>query len=75
MYNKIKFILLVCLVIQTINAQHYKHSPYSKYGIGDLIPEGSSYNSSLGGTGIALRPQNHINYCNPASLTNQDTCS
>jgi hypothetical protein len=48
-------------------------SPYSRFGIGDFIWNGSVQNTGMGGGGIGLRndsllPQ-YINLMNPASLT------
>jgi hypothetical protein len=51
------------------------NSPYSRFGLGDLEPGGFAINKSMGGTGIALREQNQINYLNPASFTSQDSMS
>lgn len=58
-----------------ISAQNYINNPYTRYGIGDLINTGFAYNRSLGGSSLALRPHNHINYLNPASYTELDTMS
>lgn len=66
------FLLMISFQVQ---AQNYISSPYSRYGIGDLVNSGFSYNRSLGGSSFALRPKNQINYLNPASLTAQDTLS
>ena len=73
MLIKIKITILACLVVTAINAQNYTHSPYSKFGIGDLVQNGASNNLSMGGIGVSIRPQNQINYLNPASYTAQDT--
>lgn len=44
-------------------------SPYSLFGFGDLVREGSSYNLSMGGTGIGDRNVRYINTLNPAAVT------
>ena len=59
----------------SIFGQNYINNPYSRFAIGDLINTGLGYNRSLGGSSIALRPFNQINYLNPASYTSQDTMS
>lgn len=65
----------VCGVV--LNAQsesaHNMYSPYSIFGIGDLYQQGSTYNKSMGGVGIAMRNNQYINYLNPAAVTARDT--
>ena len=51
------------------------YSPYSIYGIGDISKEGTAYNKSMGGVGIASRNRRVINYLNPAAITARDTLS
>lgn len=68
-------ILLMLLSIKPISAQNYYNSPYTRYLLGDLINSGFSYNRSVGGSSVGLRPKNQINYLNPASYTSQDTNS
>ncbi|MBQ9185408.1 MAG: hypothetical protein IJ151_06010 [Bacteroidales bacterium] len=52
---------------------HNSYSPYSVFGIGDLYTQGSAYNKSMGGVGIAMRNNQYINYLNPAAVTARDT--
>lgn len=61
--------------MKSVIAQNYYNSPYTRYLIGDIINNGFAYNKALGGSSIALRPHNQINYLNPASYTSQDTTS
>jgi hypothetical protein len=76
MYRLIKIISICFIAFPfTVFGQNYVNTPYSKFLIGDNINTGFSYNRSLGGSSIALRPQNQINYLNPASYTSQDTMS
>jgi len=51
------------------------YSPYSIFGIGDIILPGTAYNHSMGGVGIATRSNKYINPINPASVTARDTLS
>ena len=51
------------------------YSPYSIYGIGDLSQEGSAFNKSMGGVGLATRNRRFINYMNPAAVTARDSLS
>lgn len=72
-------ILTVFLVIGvSVSAQdgtYGAYSPYSIYGIGDISKEGTSFNKSMGGTGIATRNRRFINYLNPAAVTERDSLS
>ena len=81
MIRKIEKILLlsVFLIISvSVSAQegaYGAYSPYSIFGIGDMSKEGTAYNKSMGGTGIAARNNRYINYLNPAAVTARDTLS
>ncbi len=81
MIRKIEKILLlsVFLIISvSMSAQegaYGAYSPYSIFGIGDISKEGTAYNKSMGGTGIATRNKRFINYLNPAAVTSRDSLS
>lgn len=81
MISKIERILLltVFLIISvSVSAQdgtYGAYSPYSIFGIGDISKEGTAYNKSIGGTGIANRNRRFINYMNPAAVTARDSLS
>lgn len=51
------------------------YTPYSVYGIGDILNNGSAYNMSMGNAGIGVRTPRYINYLNPASPTSRDSLS
>lgn len=68
-------LLLIAIYSQISLAQNYYNSPYTHYGVGDLINTGFAANRAMGGTSIALRSHNQVNYLNPASYTSQDTNS
>lgn len=51
------------------------YSPYSYYGVGELVTKGFGQSRSMGNLGAAMRTFNQINYLNPASYTAQDTNS
>lgn len=57
------------------NGAYGSFSPYSIYGIGNLQKEGTAYNRSMGGVGIANRSKRFINIMNPASITARDSLS
>ena len=73
------FLLSVFLIISiSMSAQegtYGAYSPYSIFGIGDISKEGTAYNKSMGGTGIATRNKRYINYLNPAAVTARDSLS
>ena len=73
------FLLSVFLIIGVcVSAQdgtYGAYSPYSIYGIGDLSQEGSAFNKSMGGVGLATRNRRFINYMNPAAVTARDSLS
>ncbi len=74
--NKL-FTLIIFLVVSICasaqDGTYGAYSPYSIYGIGDISKEGTAYNKSMGGTGIATRNRRFINYLNPAAVTARDT--
>ena len=51
------------------------YSPYSIFGIGDISKQGTAFNKSMGGVGIATRNRRFINILNPAAVTARDTLS
>ncbi len=57
------------------NGTYGSYSPYSIFGIGDISKEGTAYNKSMGGVGVATRNRRFINYMNPAALTARDSLS
>ena len=73
------FLLSVFLIISVcVSAQdgtYGAYSPYSIYGIGDISQEGSAFNKSMGGVGLATRNRRLINYMNPAAVTARDSLS
>jgi hypothetical protein len=77
MLRKLKFFLsgYFILFVSVVNGQFTSHSPYSKFGIGDILQTGFAHNKAMGGIGIGLRAKNRINYLNPASYSSQDTMS
>jgi len=74
-----RFLLTVLLLAAAgtgVRAQSYgAFTPYSIFGVGDLLETGSAYNRSMGGVGIATRSPRFINVVNPASITSRDSLS
>lgn len=55
----------------TVSAQD--NSPYSRYGIGDLVPGTNIVNRAMGGVSAAYIDQLSINFNNPASFSSFQT--
>lgn len=72
-----RFRVLIFLIVLAgqVHAQSNSDSPYSRFGIGTMTQPGLSKSRAMGGTGIAIRDNNHINYLNPASYSAIDTMS
>ena len=81
MINKIERILLsavffvIGVVASAQDGTYGAYSPYSIYGIGDISKQGTAFNKSMGGVGVATRNRRFINYLNPAAVTARDSLS
>ena len=81
MINKIERILLIAVffvigaVASAQDGTYGAYSPYSIYGIGDISKQGTAFNKSMGGVGVATRNRRFINYLNPAAVTARDSLS
>ena len=79
--NICRIILFFCLclfcgiAVYGQDGAYGSFSPYSIYGIGNISKEGTAFNKSMGGVGIATRNRRFINILNPASLTARDSLS
>ena len=51
------------------------YSPYSLFGFGDLVRQGTTYSLSMGGIGIGDRNFRYINLLNPAAVTAREAKS
>lgn len=70
------YILIVLLSFSfTATAQKQINSPYSRFNIGALEPQGSFKSRSMGGIGTGMRDNNSIFNMNPASYSSLDTNS
>lgn len=67
--------LIISIIMSAQDGTYGAYSPYSIYGIGDISKEGTAYNKSMGGVGIANRNRRFINYLNPAAVTARDSLS
>ena len=48
-------------------------TPYSFYGLGDLVRPGTAYNFGMGGVGTGVRTTRALNFVNPAAITAHDS--
>ena len=71
--------LLLASPLQTLKAQDVlsdgAYTPYSLFGLGDLVRQGTAYSLSMGGIGIADRNVRYINLLNPAAVTAREAKS
>jgi len=65
-------LLLFCVSLQT-KAQNHLNSPYSRFGMGDLMSRSATAVASMGGTGYTYQSPIAINFSNPASYIAFDT--
>ena len=68
-------ILAVCAGFSASAQTYGSYTPYSLFGIGDMHMQGTAYNKSMGGVGIANRSMRYVNYLNPAAITERDSLS
>jgi len=68
------FILFLCTSLE-IFAQNHLNSPYSRFGVGDMMPRTSASVTAMGGTGYSFQSTTAINFINPASYMGFDTLS
>ena len=66
-----KIFLLIGLLFCALfaSAQNTTSSPYSRYGLGTLLPQDYMQGFAMGGTGIGMRSNRNINFANPASYS------
>ncbi len=61
--------LVLTLIIYT-SATAQENSPYSRYGLGDLVPNQNIINRGMGGISAGYSDYQSINFVNPASYGN-----
>lgn len=67
------FVLLLCASFTAHGQAYSGYSPYSIFGVGDLSRQGTAYNRTMGGAGVATRSNRFINILNPAAVTARDS--
>ena len=69
MYKKISLPVIIFLLgISQVQAQN-ENSPYSRYGLGDLIPAQNIISRGMGGVSAAYYDYQSVNFVNPASYS------
>ncbi len=67
------FALLLFPSQNNISAQNLSTSPYSRFGIGDMVNRSTGRSQAMGGLSTGLRSSTNLNLLNPASLSALDT--
>ena len=67
--NKMIVGLVLATMATTAFAQSGSNSPYSQYGLGDLVDESVGFNKGMNGVGVAMRKGYEVNPMNPASYS------
>ena len=76
MYNrKCCFLLFALLFSLQVLSQSSVNSPYTRYGVGDLVYNKYTRFMALGGLSLAQRGPGMVNFSNPASFSAFDTNS
>jgi hypothetical protein len=77
MRNKLIPIIYISLFVfaSTASGQKLINTPYSRFNLGTLQPEGSFRSLGMGNVGTAMRDNSSIYFSNPASYSSLDTLS
>jgi hypothetical protein len=78
MHRTLKILLTGILLLSSvsiIHAQNRTFSPFSRYGLGELNPQGFGRNTAMGRTGIGIRSSLYLNNMNPAAYSAIDSMS
>ena len=68
--NRHLFLVSFFLTALSVSQTHaQENSPYSRYGLGDLIPAQNILSRSMGGLSTAFSDYQAVNFSNPASYT------
>jgi len=80
MKKRFKYILRLMLIalvllpgLKNLPAQNLSTSPYSRFGIGDMINRSTGRGQAMGGLSCGLRSETNLNLLNPASLSSLDS--
>ena len=73
--RKLSLIFLFALLAAGVAGQKEISSPYARYGIGNLAPQGTFRTLAMGGISSGIRNSLTLNYLTPASYSSIDTAS
>lgn len=66
-----KYVLtFLCSILLMMHTKAQENSPYSRYGLGDIVPNQHTVNRAMGGISAAYHNYQSINSTNPASYAN-----
>ncbi len=77
--SRVKLFILAALLLPVLSLKaedggsYAGYTPYSVFGIGELMTPGTAYNKTMGGVGIASRNARFLNILNPAAVTARDS--
>ena len=69
MCKKIRLLVLVSCCFTSLVQAQTENSPYSRYGLGDIVPSQNIGSRGMGGITAAYYDYNSINFVNPASYS------
>jgi hypothetical protein len=72
-YKQTLLVLLLSILSGALDAQNNTNSPYTRYGYGQLMDQGSGNSKAMGGIAYGLRDKHQTNFVNPASYTALDS--
>src|SRR5659263_142974 len=77
MRNKLITVIFISLLscAYTASGQKLINTPFSRFNIGTLEPQGSFRSLGMGSVGTAMRDNSSIYFTNPASFSSLDTNS
>ncbi len=78
MHRSLKLLFTAILIlssVSTLHSQNRTSSPFSRYGLGELTPQGYGRNTAMGRTGIGIRTSQYLNNMNPAAYSAIDSMS
>ncbi|MFH0759578.1 MAG: hypothetical protein V2B15_19985 [Bacteroidota bacterium] len=73
--RRLSIILVALSILTPLYSQFNTYSPYTRFALGNFSKNGFAQNQAMGGTGIAIRENNRINYLNPAASSSLDSTS
>ena len=64
-------LIVACVLKHEVFAQ--ENSPYSRYGLGDIVPKANIVSRGMGGIAAGYSDYQSVNFINPASYSNLKT--